>query len=48
MKVLKENKGLIGFYVCIILFAVVWASNVNNNNDRLMVEKNSYILSDNI
>lgn len=48
MKVLKNNKGLIIFYLSIAVFTILWVSNVEANNDRMMIEKNSYILSDNL
>lgn len=48
MKVLKNNKGLVIFYLCIIVFTVFWALKVDENNDKMMLEKNAYILSDNL
>ncbi len=48
MKVLKNNKGLVIFYLCMVVFAVFWALKVDENNDKMMLEKNAYILSDNL
>jgi len=48
MKVLKNNKGLIVFYLCVSIFAMFWVSRVERDNDKMMFEKNTYILSDNI
>lgn len=44
----KNNKGLIMFYVCILVFAFFWADIVDTNNDKIMNEKNGYILSENV
>ena len=48
MEILKNNKGLVIFYLCMSLFAMIWVSKVESNNDEMMLEKNSYILSDNL
>ena len=48
MKVLKNNKGLVIFYLCMVVFPVFWALKVDENNDKMMLEKNAYILSDNL
>jgi hypothetical protein len=48
MKVLKNNKGLVIFYLCMVVFTVFWALKVDENNDKMMLEKNAYILSDNL
>ena len=48
MKVLKNNKGLVIFYLCMVVFTVLWALKVDENNDKMMLEKNAYILSDNL
>ena len=48
MKVLKNNKGLVIFYLCMVIFTVFWALKVDENNDKMMLEKNAYILSDNL
>lgn len=48
MKVLKNNKGLVIFYLCMVVFTVFWALKVDENNDKMMLEKNTYILSDNL
>lgn len=45
---LKNNKGLIMFYVCVAVFAFFWANIVDTSNDKVMNEKNGYILSENI
>ena len=44
MEIVKNNKGLIIFYVCIVMFALFMVTNVNNNNDKMMLIKNSQIL----
>ena len=46
--ILKNNKGLVIFYLCMSLFAMIWVSKVESNNDEMMLQKNSYILSDNL
>ena len=43
MKVLKNNKGLVIFYLCMVVFTVLWALKVDENNDKMMLEKNAYI-----
>ena len=48
MKVLKNNKGLVIFYLCMVVFTVFWALKVDENNDKMMLEKNAYILSYNL
>lgn len=48
MKVLKNNRGLLIFYLCMVVFTVFWALKVDENNDKMMLEKNAYILSDNL
>lgn len=48
MKVLKKNKGLVIFYLTITVFALFWVYRVDTTNDKIMYEKNSYILKDNI
>ena len=48
MKVLKNNNGLVIFYLCMVVFTVFWALKVDENNDKMMLEKNAYILSDNL
>ena len=48
MKVLKNNKGLVIFYLCMVVFTVFWALKVDENSDKMMLEKNAYILSDNL
>ena len=45
---LKNNKGLIMFYVCVAVFAFFWANVVDTSNDKVMNEKNGYILSENV
>ena len=48
MEILKNNKGLVIFYLCMSWFAMIWVSKVESNNDEMMLQKNSYILSDNL
>ena len=48
MEILKNNKGLVIFYLCMSLFAMIWVSKVESNNDEMKLQKNSYILSDNL
>lgn len=47
MEFVKDNKGLLVFYIFILLFALFMVNNVNVNNDRVMSSKNPYILSNN-
>lgn len=44
----RNNKGLIIFYVCVAVFAFFWSNIVDASNDRVMNEKNGNILSENI
>lgn len=46
MKFLKYNKGLIMFYICMIVFTMFWVSNVEKQNDKVMKQKNAYILNE--
>ena len=46
MKVIKNNKGLIIFYICVSLVMTFWVMKVEKENDRMMYEKNTYMLSD--
>lgn len=46
MKVLENNKGLIMFYLCVSLFMGFWVLNVEKSNDKIMSEKNAYVLTD--
>lgn len=46
MEVLKYNKGLIMFYVCMIIFTMFWVSNVERQNDKIMEQKNAYIMNE--
>lgn len=45
MKFIKENKGLLIFYLCMSLVMVFWVTKVERENDKMMYEKNSYILT---
>ncbi len=45
MKFVKENKGLLIFYLCLSLIMTFWVMKVEKDNDRMMHEKNSYILT---
>ena len=45
MKVIKNNKGLIIFYLCVSLVMTFWVMKVERENDRMMYEKNTYMLS---
>ena len=45
MEFLKNNKGLVIFYLCVTIFSVAWVLNVDKTNDKMMMEKNPYILS---
>lgn len=45
MKFLKNNKGLIMFYICVSLVMVFWVTKVEKENDKMMHEKNTYVLS---
>lgn len=47
MEFIKNNKELLIFYFCVVLFALFMVNSVNINNDRVMVSKNPYILSNN-
>lgn len=48
MEVLKKNKGLIIFYLCIIMFSVFMVTNVDRNNDKMLTAKNESVFSDNL
>lgn len=45
MKFINENKGLLIFYLCLSLVMAFWVKKVETDNDRMMYEKNSYILT---
>ena len=45
MKFIKENKGLLIFYLCMSLVMTFWVNKVERENDRIMQEKNAYVLS---
>ena len=47
MEFVKDNKGLLIFYFCLVLFSLFMVNNVNINNDSVMISKNPYILSNN-
>lgn len=46
MKVIKNNMGLIMFYLCVSLVMVFWVGKVEKENDKMMFEKNTYVLTD--
>ena len=45
MKFIKENKGLLLFYLCMELVMTFWVEKVERENDRMMHEKNAYVLT---
>ena len=45
MNVLKNNKGLIIFYVCVSIVMAFWVTKVEKENDKMMYEKNTYVLT---
>ena len=45
MKFIKENKGLLLFYLCMSLVMAFWVNKVERENDRMMQEKNAYVLT---
>ena len=45
MKIIKNNMGLIMFYLCVSLVMVFWVAKVERENDRMMHEKNAYVLT---
>lgn len=45
MKFIKDNKGLLIFYLCMSLVMMFWVTKVERENDKMMYEKNSYILT---
>ena len=44
MNVLKNNKGLVMFYICVSLVMTFWVMKVERENDKMMYEKNHYVL----
>lgn len=48
MEVLKNNKGLIMFYLFVAIFAILFTTKVEKDNDRLMQEKSAYLLNANV
>lgn len=46
MKIIKNNMGLIMFYICVTLVMMVWIQKVEKENDKMMYEKNAYVLTD--
>lgn len=47
MELITNNKGLILFYLFIIIFLVFMTSNISRNNDRMLLAKNTYIFTNN-
>jgi hypothetical protein len=45
MKFIKENKGIFLFYICVSLVMAFWVVKVEKDNDRMMHEKNAYVLT---
>jgi len=45
MKVLVDNKGLIIFYLCVTIVMGFWVNKVEKDNDRIMHQKNAYVLN---
>ena len=45
MKFIRENKGLLIFYLCMSLVMAFWVTKVERDNDRMMHEKNAYVLT---
>ena len=45
MNVLKNNKGLVIFYVCVSIVMAFWVTKVERENDKIMYEKNTYVLT---
>lgn len=48
MKFLKDNKGIIIFYICVIAFVMVFSAKVERDNDRMLQAKYPYLNSQNI
>lgn len=46
MEFIKYNKGLIMFYLCIVLFTMFSVSNVERINDKVMEQKRAYMLNE--
>ena len=46
MEVLKNNKGLIIFYMMLTIFLVLWVNKIDKENDYMMHEKNMYLLKE--
>lgn len=47
MKIIKNNKGIIIFYLCIVVFVLFISDMAEKNNDQMMMAKNDYIISNN-
>ena len=53
---IRQHRGLINLIkllvlvliVCVAVFAFFWANVVDTSNDKVMNEKNGYILSENV
>lgn len=45
MKFLKDNKGLIMFYIFMSLVTVFWVCKVDKENDMMLKEKSAYMLN---
>ena len=48
MKIIIENKELVIFYIAISLVMCFWVGKVEKDNDKILYEKNSYMLIENI
>ena len=44
MKVLENNKELIIFYLCVLLFVGFWITKIDKENDIMMNQKNLRIV----
>lgn len=45
MKFLKDNKGLIIFYLFMSLVTIFWTCKVDKENDMMLKEKSAYMLN---
>lgn len=45
MNFIRENKGLLIFYLAMSLVVMFWVAKVERESDRIMHEKNAYVLT---
>lgn len=42
-KIIKDNKGLILFYIALIILVIMWCNHVEKTNDKITNIKNNQV-----